>query len=275
MRILRFSFLVLLAGCTLLVTARSGQAQETRTIERRVDLHHEGHLQIKAFTGGIDVSTWDRPEVEVQARIEGEDVDRVENVEIRIEGGEKSRSIEADYDAVEGGWSLLGLLNFGGDGDKPPVHFTIQMPRTARLSIEDFSSTIEVRDLEGDLSVEAFSSSIHLDGVSGQTDIESFSGSIRAEDLEGGFQVETFSGNVTVRMQSLTDDLQFSSFSGNVDLYLPSDASFEIDAEEGVVEELSSEFVLRTEEDGRRLVGDGGPRIRMEAFSGALSVRTL
>ncbi len=189
-------------------------------------------------------------------------------------GGEHQRSIEVDYDAFEEGWSFLGLFSIGDGGDRPPVHLAIRMPRTARLSIEDFSSSIEVHDLDAALSVEAFSSPVRLDGVTARTEIETFSGAVEAENHRGALHVETFSGDVQVRMPVLTDDLQFSGFSGNVELYLPADAGFEIEVEGKAVDDLSSEFAVQTE-DGRRVVGDGGPRIQMETFSGALRLHTL
>lgn len=274
MSIRHSALLTLFLTFVLCIAVGSVQAQATRTIDRTGDLPPEGHLQLQSFTGSIEVTTWDRGRVDVEAQIEGEDREQVEAVEVRMDGGEHQRSIEVDYEALEDGWSFLELFSLGDGGDKPPVHLAIRMPRTAQLSIEDFSSSIDVHDLDGELSVEAFSSPVHLDGLNARTEIETFSGAIEVEDHRGALQIETFSGDVQARLPALTDDLQFSGFSGNVELYLPADAGFEIDVEGRTVDDLSSEFAVQTE-GSRRVVGDGGPRIHMETFSGDLHLRTL
>jgi hypothetical protein len=68
------------------------------------------------------------------------------------------------------------------------------------------------------------------------------------------------------------EDSHFDTFSGDVALFLPPDAGFEVVGKEDLFGDLASEFALRADE-GRRIAGDGGPRLEVDTFSGDLHLR--
>lgn len=249
----------------------SVSAQTTRTIARSFELDADGSVELDAFTGSIEVTAWDQNRVEVEAKIEGEDQELVEKTALQFDQTSRRLAMEVDYDDVEDSQEILGLFSIG-NVDRPDVHFTITMPQTARLFIDDFSSEIDVQGLRADVTLETFSSTIRLHDVEGGVDLETFSGDIEGENLRGSFQLETFSGDARLEIDALTGDSHFETFSGDVELILPTDAGFEIVAEEDTFGDLDSEFALRSE-DGRRIVGEGGPQIEVETFSGSLRLR--
>ena len=122
----------------------------------------------------------------------------------------------------------------------------------------------------------------------GQVDLDTFTGSIdvtawnqgrvkakarvEGESLRGSVQLETFSGDARLRFASLTGDSHLETFSGDVELTLPADAGFELVGEDDAFGNLDSDFAFRTE-DGRRISSGGGPRVKVETFSGALRLR--
>ena len=114
----------------------------------------------------------------------------------------------------------------------------------------------------------------------GQVDPDTFTGSIdvtawnqgpEGEGLRGSVQLETFSGDARLRFASLTGDSHLETFSGDVELTLPADAGFELVGDDAFGN-LDSDFALRTE-NGRRISSGGGPRVKVETFSGALRLR--
>ena len=255
----------------------AAQAQE-RTISETVDLDRDGRVTLNTFSGSITITTWDEASAQIEARIAGDDSELVDLTEVRIAGGGGRLDIETDYDEVEDSQKFLGLFNFG-DTDKPDVHYTLTIPRTAALTIEDFSSDIEVTGLAADLELKTFSSPVTLRDITGHLRGETFSGDVEIENLRGSIDFETFSGSVTVRMNTLEDDCSFKSFSGDVALTLPADAAFDLDAELGMGGDLDSAFTVdapRSEDgDVRGAVGGGGPRLSFETFSGTLELREL
>lgn len=268
-------WIALLFTGALLVAPHAAQAQATRTVNETVPLDRDGHVRLSAYTGTIDVTTWDREAVRIDVRIEGGDQEDVDATRIRIDGGDRELRIETDYDAVER--RLLGLIKMGS-GDRPTTEYTLRMPATAALSIEDFSSEIDVAGLRAPLSIETFSSPVTLRDIEGRIRAETYSSNVEAHDIAGDVRIETFSGDATMALRALDGNCRFESFSGNLTLALPTDAGFEIDADLGMSGDLHADFALEAVHadgnDYRGPVQGGGPRIRFETFSGDLSLRT-
>jgi DUF4097 and DUF4098 domain-containing protein YvlB len=260
----------LLLSLGLAGVAEPVSAQATRTITRSFSLDRDGHVEVKAFSGRIEVTGEDRERVEVEARIEG-DEDLVEATALRFDATDRTLSVEVDYDEVKDRQEFLGLFSIG-DVDRPSVELVLTMPRSAALTIDAFSSDIEADGLRAGITLDTFSSSITLRDVEGAVDVETFSGDVEGEGVRGPVQLETFSGDVRLRGVVLAGESHFETFSGDVELFLPGDAGFEVVGEEDAFGDLDSEFALRAE-DGRRIAGNGGPRIGIETFSGDLRLR--
>jgi hypothetical protein len=266
---------LLCTGALLLIPALA-QAQATRTVSETVSLDRDGTLELDAFTGAITVTTWDRAAVQIDVRIEGDEQELVDATQIQIDGSGGRVTIETDYDELEED-RFLGIFSMGSDKDRPPTFYTIQMPATAELSIDDFSSEIEVTGLRNGLELETFSSAVTLDDIEGEVDAETYSSDFEARNLAGSIRFETFSGNATISMRSIGDECRFESFSGDVELLLPADAAFDLDLDMGMSGDLDSEFSMDTVEtegnEYRGSVNGGGSRVRFSTFSGDLELR--
>jgi hypothetical protein len=101
---------------SLLILAPLGvQASTTREVHKVVDLDPTGRLTIDTHNGSVTITTWDRPAVQIDARIDPGDRWSSEDVglaKVRIGGSRSEVSIESDYSALEG-WSAnwwLGLF---------------------------------------------------------------------------------------------------------------------------------------------------------------------
>lgn len=255
----------------LAVVAESVSAQTTRTVTRSFSLDPDGHVEVDAFSGSIEVTSGDPERVEAEVRIDGDDEELVDATALRFDASDRRLTIEVDYDEVEDSQEFLGLFSIG-DVDRPDVDIDITMPRSASLTVDAFSSDIDVTGLRAGVTLDTFSSSIALHDVEGTVEVETFSGAVEADGLRGSAQLEAFSGDVRFQEAVLTDDSHFETFSGDVELFLPGDASFEVVGEEDMFGDLESDFALRAE-DGRRIAGNGGPRIEVETFSGDLRLR--
>ena len=98
---------------------------------------------------GADI--WDRQEVEIYAKIEADGASSdqkrlVQDTEVRIDASADLIRIQSDYEKVQ------DRNNSSGDSDEnsftlPLIHYTLKVPRTARLSITDHKSKIGVSDL--------------------------------------------------------------------------------------------------------------------------------
>lgn len=268
---LRSLFVAFLFFTSLVLFVQPVEAQTSRTVTRQFEFGPDGHVELDTFSGEINVTGWDQNTVDVEARIEGEDAEFVDKTALQFDERPGRLVIKADYDDVEDTQQFLGLFNIG-NVERPDVHFTIRMPRSTRLTVDDFSSEISVMGLDADVSLDTFSSSVHLRDLDGTFDLETFSGSVDGENLRGRVRLETFSGDVRLTMSELTVDSQFETFSGDIELTLPADAAFELVGDDDTFGELNSEFALKIQ-DGRRIAGQGGVEIDVESFSGDLQLR--
>src|SRR5947207_2846247 len=124
-------------------------AADSRDVNKTVPLNPTGSVTIENHKGSIRVSTWDRPEVDIQARIQFEagakfDRRRLDDTQILIDSSANSASVRTRYPD----WQCC---NWDGETN-PVVRYTIRVPRTARLAIRDHRSDTEVSDLAGALT---------------------------------------------------------------------------------------------------------------------------
>ena len=277
--------LLLLAA--LLFSLPSAYAQNDRTVSDTVPLAADGHVTIDNHEGSITVTTWDRPEVQYEARIEAErGAGHPERTTVAVDRSGQRLHLKTEHRGSGG-----GLLDFlGGDGqDIMPVHYTVTMPRTARLTIGDHESTIEVTGLraaldvdthdgpltvsdqqgalridshdgniavtehQGDLRIDTHDSRIRLRGVAGRVEIDTHDSPITAEGLRGPLELDTHEGRAELAFAALDGSVHIDAHDGTFMLALPAAAGFEIDTNFDDDVELASDFDLsaarRADED--------------------------
>ena len=241
-------------------------SQETREVKKTVDLNKDGEVSIDTYKGSITIHTWDKPQVEVNARIEPDGHDRyskekVRDTEIDIDGSTHNLYIKSDYEDLKSHSSWLSGL-FGEDsGALPFVHYTISMPATARLRIKDYKSESRIEDLKASL------------------EINTYKGTVNARRLEGSIDLDTYKGEVTLDYASLKDDSRLKTYKGRIELSLPKDASFTLDTEIGRHGDFDSDFSvttpgrLRHHDRSHGSVGSGGPLLEVNNEKGTVRLR--
>lgn len=250
----------IVASCAL--SAAVAFAEEVREFHKELSLDPLGRVSIETYKGSITVSTWEKPRVEIHARVvpdeTGQDqAEKVRKTEVRIEGSGSSVRIESDYDRAK----KWGFAFWGNDGTLPFVHYTIRMPRSAKLEIEDYKSRIRIAALDGDLKLNTYKGRVDLEGVR-------------------GVELESYKGEVRAAFSSFDRESEFETYKGDISVEMPPNARFDLDAEIGRRGDLNLGFDLATRE-GHRLgrdryrgsVNGGGPRLRLQTYKGSLSVR--
>jgi len=245
----------------LLAAPSVAEGNDVKEVHRTLALDANGKVSLETFKGSIDVTVWDRNEIDVAVRVEpdpdGEDqAEKVRETEIRIEGSGASVRIETDYSRVRR-HGFLGV--FGDDGTVPFVRYTIRMPKTARLEIKDYKSESRIS------------------GLTDRLDFNSYKGDVRLTALEGPVRLETYKGVVHADLARFAES-RFETYKGEIEIALPKGASFDLDADLGHRGNLDSDFpmAVRSSEGGgrhRSTVGGGGPRLRLETYKGSFRLR--
>lgn len=173
---LSIAFSLLLLGTGL---AHGAQTREFHTVTQ---IDAGGRLSIDSHNGTVSVSTWNQPNVAIDARIEraefGDDPEDVEKTNVVVTGGGSEVRVRSDYSAVPAHSFWFG---FGAMHDLPLVHYTIRMPATARLSVSVHNATVKADGLRNDVEIEAHNGGIDLTNLGGGTHIETHNGNIRLD----------------------------------------------------------------------------------------------
>lgn len=296
---------LLLAG-TVLVSSATAQAP-ARTVDGTVSLDPNGEVEIDNHEGSITVTTWNRDEVRYEAEIMPTDEDPdAENVAIRVrEQGNRLR-LATEHDEGDDESKIFG---FGEDGwqwggiNIPDVHYTVTMPATADLVVDDHESRIDVsgvrgeaqvdthegpisiEDQHGDVIVDSHESRMDLGRVVGNIKVDTHEGVLTVDELDGGLRVDTHDGEVDVTFASLTDDVSIETHDGDATLSLPAGTGFDINTDfDDDDADLRSDFDLDAvrvadddDEDEINYRGDvngGGPEIYFDSHDGDFVLRS-
>jgi len=230
---------------------------ETREIHKVLPLDANGSLSVETYKGSITVTTAPGGDASIDAKIvpDGDDaasLQRARETDVVIDGGGASVSVRTDGSRAEHhGW-------FGSDeGSMPMVHYTIRMPATAHLRIEDYKSRTRVNGLASDL---------HL---------KTYKGTVEVARQNGAVELETYKGEISIAFEALTKPVTLETYKGDIQLRIPASARFEVDADTGRRGDFATEFEMTTKTGGSRgrshgMVNGGGPRISFETDKGSL-----
>ena len=253
---MRISKSILSAAAVLLFAAT---ASADRRVHQTVNLDPTGTFSLDMHNGSVTITTWNQPRVEIDAVVEPgrygyeEDVDKVE---IRISGSGRSVRVVTNYDAV--GYHKSGWLFGDNNRVLPPVRYTISLPASASVDIEDHNATVRVAGLNGDLRVTAHNGSVDVDNHAGSVDLTAHN------------------ANVTVEFARFAKPASLETHNGSIDVRLPRDSRFNLDAS-GHRLGVDSDFpVVARHLDRSSYVGEvngGGSRLRIETHNGSVRLR--
>lgn len=243
----------------ILAMAAMGFAAEYKDVNRTVALGAGGLVEMETHKGSIRVSTWDRQEVEIQARIEAEpgtamDRRRFDGTDVHIDSSADSVRIKTYYPDFQ------GCCSFDDNGTNPEIRYTIHMPKTARLTIRDHRSDTEVTGLQGALTLSTHRGTAHIHG------------------LGGALQADTHRGEIHVEFSSFTANSKVTSYRGTIELSMPKSSRFELETNAGRRGAIETDFSVMTHTVHRRgetvhgTVNGGGPSLRVETERGEVRV---
>lgn len=250
MRKLVLLFLILIAPAAI--------ASPEKKVHKTVPLSANGTLSINTHNGSITVTTWNQPTVDIDARIVPNDWGHDEDVartEVRVSGSSGRVSVESDFSGVRSHLSWFGVQR-----SFPLVHYTIKMPATASIDIDDHNADVRITGLRSDVKVDAHNGSIEL------------------VDFQGGANIETHNGSVRIAYSGFTKSSRFDTHNGSIDIRMPPEARFHVNAR-GHHLGVSSDFPIVTEGLGKsRYVGNvngGGPELRFTTHNGSIRLRKV
>jgi DUF4097 and DUF4098 domain-containing protein YvlB len=245
--ILRTSALVALYA--LVVAAPAWAQKQEETVDRTISVQPGATLELKTFSGRVDIRAIDGNQVIVRA-VRRATPERLRDIRLEITESPTRVVIDANHRVVE-----------RRNENVVETDFDIQVPREMVLTLKTFSAPVTVTGVKGRLEVDGFSSAVML------------------RDVSGPMRVKTFSADVDVQAESWTDgdDLDINTFSGDVRLRLPGNArgAINFDSFSG---RFQSDLPVTMQSSSRRnfrgeLNGGGTTDFRLKTFSGSVNIQ--
>ena len=237
-----------IAGAALaLLMTLPAQAEVTQDFHKTVPLTANGRVSLENINGNVEMTGWNRNEVQIDAVKTASDQQKLDNMRIEVNAGSSSVEIATKYPEH-------GMNNNPGG-----VRYTLHVPQNARIDKIDL--------VNGSLTVQK---------VTGEINASLVNGKLKASDLAGEADLATVNGSIDATYDSLKDvrEIKLKSVNGSVNLTLPQSPNADVDA--SVVNgSISTDFPLTVK--GRFVgksmsgtLGSGGVHIELNNVNGSI-----
>jgi DUF4097 and DUF4098 domain-containing protein YvlB len=281
----------------LVLVVASTAAWADETIDRTLDMPADGLVKVENLAGHIEFTTWDREQVQVRGEA-SDDVEEVEitstsrSVEVRVRNKKGERRIDGtdlrlvipEQASIEASGVSADIKITGSRGQSISLNTV-----SGDLEVAASTQRLELQSVSGDIEFEGETPRSNFETVSGEIVIVGATGEVSANTVSGDLSLDTneltrgrfeaVSGDLTLAM-SLADEgrLTCDSMSGDVMLRLPGDQEAEFTAQSfsGSIRTDFGESSRVSKGPGVVLEhreGDNGAQIRLESFSGDISIR--
>jgi hypothetical protein len=249
-----------------------------------VDLH------LYTFDGGVEIRSWDRPEVLVEVEKRGQDQEAVSKIQVLGERTGNRIQIEARHP---------GKRSFVvGPFTSPSARFIVSVPRktnlvvrsgdgsinvervTGRLELRTSDGGIRTLETSGELLAETGDGTIQLEEVGGRVEVRTNDGSLRVTGVPAVLRARSGDGSVFVRVRRgavMTEDWMIATGDGPVSVELPDGFDADIEADPGSDGRARSDLTLvnvsggtRDERVLRGRLGQGGHRLVLRTADGGI-----
>lgn len=207
------------------------------------------YLSLSNINGDVQITAWDRNEVQLDAVKTARSEEKLKEAEIRVDALPSRIHIETRYPEHRNNY------------DPANVQYELHVPRNARLDKIDL--------INGKLNIEA---------VKGEVRASSVNGSVTARGLTGDVDLSTVNGSVSSELIDLSNAhrVKLSSVNGHVEIAMPKDANAHLSANT-VSGSISSDFQLPVHKgfvgsDLDTTLGSGATRVELSSVNGGIKI---
>jgi hypothetical protein len=216
MRITALGCSWLLAAGLAAVPATVATQKDTETVNRTVSFPDRGRLELHNFSGRVLITGTSGRDVVIKA-VRRADRDRLDHIKLDIRTEGSAVVIEANK--RDSNWHER-------NNNVVETEFDIQVPASAALDVDCFSSDVEIRGVTGDQKLHTFSGDMTVKDAKGVLSLDTFSGGLDI-DLAGAgaspeLRAKTFNGDIRVRLAAdAKAEVSFTTHSGDFDAAMP------------------------------------------------------
>ena len=263
-------------------------------------LEPDARLTLDTSRGSVELSSWDRPAVEVRARIappsQVDDACAREAVEaVVIDVRQRDGAVDVRTDRSEAprcGW----LRVLGQQRALARVHYEIRAPRELELDLDINRADTTLAGFRGRIRLEVnrsrleaadLTGTIRIDLNRGQLDAHGLGGTLRIDlnrsrgdlsEVHGKLHIDANRTDVALRSIRIDADSRVEINRGDVDLELVAGQTLTVDGRtrrSDITSDVPAAVLQRSDDNGyAALINGGGPRLRIDANRGRVRLRS-
>lgn len=261
----------------------SPAAAQTREFNETVPLAAGGRLRVDGSKGSITITSWDREEVEIRARIEassGGDAEyarrALDATTVDVTGTSRSVSIRSNYDDVPRRSRFWG----GNSRSLPDIHYVIRAPRRLDLYVESDRGPTALTGFDGRITLDADRGDVDLRDLTGEIQIAIDRGSeSQVAAIRGAFDIEVDRTNIRMHDVLIENDSRLEIDRGDIEIEVGASQGLTLRADLSRRATFDSELPLMLSsldgEDFRGTINGGGPELFIESDRGSVRLTAV
>lgn len=293
-----------------LVAAAWAAEKYVEPFSKTESLAKDGRVTIRNLSGTLDVRGWDQDQVKIEAEkvSNASSLDKAKanaalvTIEVAKEGNNltvetkypegrnRDLNVSVNYKIWVPGKASVKLRNVSGAVIVEAIGGPFEAEVTSgSATVAKMAGPVDFRTVSGRITVRDVANDIDLKTVSGNIEASQIKGSVGAETTSGRIELRDVSGAKTVRAKVLSGNIVYEgqlapgvritleALSGGLELTLPVNAAFELNAET-FSGRVDSEFPITmsgkiSPKELRGVVNNGGATLRLKTFSGSIRIK--
>lgn len=262
------ALVVFFLGLNPLEASAQSKVKHEEKFEKTESLARDGKVEIRNVSGDVEVTTWDRNEVKIDAlkTSKASSMDKAkenaskvkievtrENSILKVETkypkpSIKNLSVSVYYKVTIPSQAAIKARSVSGDvtlekiggkaaADTKSGDVTVMGARSG-ANAETVSGDVKVVDVENGAYCKTASGNVEAKNVTGNADLNCVSGDVTAENIRGDVEADTVSGNVKLLDIAGADVVKGKTMSGSTVYYgdISSSGRYSLEAHSGKVE---------------------------------------
>jgi hypothetical protein len=180
--------------------------------EKTVSLAKDGKVTLANITGSIDVKSWDKGEVKInalkisKASTLSEAKENADSVKILVKKEGNTLRIKTEYPEEREIWRRKSL--------NVSVNYSLMIPAKASANIANVTGNVDLENIGGSAKVEAVTGNATLEKNGGAVKVEVVTGAVVVRKADKGVDCETVTGKIDI--QNITGDAFLKAVTGKV-----------------------------------------------------------
>jgi hypothetical protein len=199
------------------------------------------------------------------------------DLSVRLKHGDLTAKDVSGNVTVDGTISDSNISDVGGTVTLNGTYWgDMQLARIAK-QVHFLSSRTDLQfaKLDGEFNMQP--DELRANSITGPFKLSTRSKSVHLEDVSGEVHIDNQNGSVEMRPKAPLGNIDVTNVHGEIDLTLPANAGFQLDAQ-SLGGEIQSDFSVSVDNSGnnataRGTVGKGGPAVRLKADHGTIQLR--